>query len=67
MASLGGFASLPTLPEPVGTDLADVDRAWGDEMVRRSRQIATGEVGAMTWDEVLALVAESRQLRDRNP
>lgn len=51
----------------MGTDLADVDRAWGDEMERRSLQIAAGEVSTMTWEQVLALVAESRRLRNRNP
>lgn len=48
-------------------DLDDIERAWGDEMLRRSQQIAAGEASAMTWEQVLALVAESRRLRNRNP
>lgn len=51
----------------MGADSADVDRAWGDEMVRRSRQIESGEVRTLTWDEVLAAVAENRRLRAGNP
>jgi len=44
-------------------DAADVDRAWGEEMLRRSAQIASGEVKTLTWDEVLAQVAENRRSR----
>ena len=44
-------------------DPDEIDRAWGDEMLRRSAQIASGEVKTLTWDEVLAQVAENRRLR----
>jgi hypothetical protein len=61
------FVPLAGPPDPMGTNLDDIDRTWGDELLRRSRQIATGEVRNMTWDEVLARVDESRRLRDRDP
>jgi hypothetical protein len=41
----------------------DADRLWGDEMVRRSRQIADGEVQTLSLDEVLALVERRRSER----
>lgn len=44
-------------------DPEEFDRAWGDEMLRRSAQIASGEVKTLTWDEVLAQVAENRRSR----
>jgi hypothetical protein len=44
-------------------DPSDVDRAWGEEMVRRSAQITSGEVQTVTWNEVLAQVAEQRRSR----
>jgi putative addiction module component (TIGR02574 family) len=44
-------------------DPAEIDQAWGDEMVRRSTQIASGEVETLKWDEVLAQVAENRRSR----
>ena len=44
-------------------DPDEIDQAWGDEMLRRSAQIASGEVKTLTWDEVLAQVAENRRLR----
>ncbi len=44
-------------------DPEEIDRAWGDEMLRRSAQIASGEVKTLTWDEVLAKVAENRRSR----
>jgi putative addiction module component (TIGR02574 family) len=44
-------------------DPAEIDHAWGDEMVRRSTQIASGEVETLKWDEVLAQVAENRRSR----
>jgi|FLOH01.1.fsa_nt_gi putative addiction module component (TIGR02574 family) len=44
-------------------DPDEIDRAWGDEMLRRSAQIASGEVKTLTWDEVLAQVAENRRSR----
>ena len=30
-------------------DPAEVDRAWGEEMARRSQQIAAGEVKTLSW------------------
>ncbi len=42
-------------------DPDEIDRAWGDEMLRRSAQIASGDVKMLTWDEVLAQVAENRR------
>lgn len=42
-------------------DPAEVDRAWGNEMARRSRQIAAGEVVTSSWSEVLAQIAARRQ------
>lgn len=44
-------------------DPAEVDRAWGDEMARRSQQIAAGEVKTLSWSEVLEQVAASRSSR----
>ena len=44
-------------------DPDEIDQAWGDEMLRRSAQITSGEVKTLTWDEVLAQVAENRRLR----
>jgi len=44
-------------------DPAEVDRAWGEEMARRSQQIAAGEVRALSWSEVLEQVAASRSSR----
>ena len=44
-------------------DPEEIDRAWGDEMMRRSAQIASGEVETLTWGEVLAQVAENRRSR----
>ena len=45
------------------TDPDEIDRAWGDEMLRRSAQIASGEVKTLTWDEVLDQVAANRRSR----
>lgn len=42
-------------------DPEEIDRAWGDEMLRRSAQIASGEVKTLTWHEVLDQVAENRR------
>ena len=44
-------------------DPDEIDRAWGEEMQRRSAQIASGEVKTLTWDEVLDQVAASRRSR----
>ena len=44
-------------------DPAEVDLAWDAEMVRRSRQIASGEVKTLSWSEVLEQVAASRNPR----
>lgn len=44
-------------------DPAEVDRAWGEEMLGRSAQITRGEVTTLTWDEVLVQVAENRRSR----
>lgn len=44
-------------------DPAEVDRAWGQEMVRRSQQIAAGDVKTLSWSEVLEQVAASRSSR----
>ncbi len=44
-------------------DPDEIDRAWGDEDLRRSAQIASGEVTTLTWSEVLAQVAENRRSR----
>lgn len=46
-----------------GDDPAEVDRAWGEAMVRRSQQIASGEVKTLSWSEVLEQVAASRNSR----
>lgn len=52
---------LASLDEQVSEiDPTDVDRAWGEEMMRRSQQVASGEASTVTWDEVLARVAEHR-------
>lgn len=42
-------------------DPDEIDQAWGEEMQRRSAQIASGEVKTLTWDEVLDQVAASRR------
>lgn len=47
--------------------LAEVDRAWGEEMLRRSAEVASGELRTVTWDEVLEQVAEQRRSRAENP
>ncbi len=44
-------------------DPAEVDSAWGEEMARRSAQIAAGEVKSLSWSEVLEQVAASRSSR----
>ena len=44
-------------------DPAEVDLAWGAEMVRRSREIASREVKTLSWSEVLEQVAASRNPR----
>ena len=54
---------LASLDDDVSEDTAEVDLAWGAEMVRRSRQIASGEVKTLTWSEVLEQVAASRRPR----
>ncbi len=55
---------LTSLDDEIAEDDQDeVDRAWGEEMTRRSAQIASGEVETLTWDEVLALVADNRRSR----
>lgn len=55
---------LASLDEGVSQDdPAEVDRAWDAEMLRRSRQIASGEVKTLTWSEVLEQVAASRNPR----
>ncbi len=45
------------------SDPGEVDRAWGEEMVRRSQQVTSGDAVAVTWDEVRARVAERRSGR----
>ena len=55
---------LASLDEDVSEDdPAEVDRAWGNEMVRRSQQITSGEVKTLSWSEVLEQVAASRNSR----
>lgn len=44
-------------------DPVEVDRAWGEAMVRRSQQITSGEVKTLSWSEVLEQVAASRNSR----
>ena len=44
-------------------DPAEVDLAWGEEMSRRSQQIAAGDVKTLSWSEVLEQVAASRSSR----
>ncbi len=44
-------------------DPDEVDRAWGDELLSRSAQIASGDVKPLTWDEVLDRVAANRRSR----
>lgn len=55
LASLDGEVS--------DADPAEIDRAWGDEMVRRSEQIAAGEVATLSWSEVLEQVVARRSSR----
>jgi len=55
---------LASLDEDVSEDdPAEVDRAWGNEMVRRSQQITSGEVKTLSWSEVLEQVAANRKSR----
>ena len=55
---------LASLDEDVSEDdPAEVDRAWGNEMVHRSQQITSGEVKTLSWREVLEQVAASRNSR----
>jgi len=49
--------------EPSEDDPAEVDRAWGNEMVRRSQQITSGEVTTLSWSEVLEQVAANHNSR----
>ena len=49
--------------EAADDDPVELDRAWGEEMVRRSQQVASGEAPTVKWDEVLARVAEQRASR----
>lgn len=57
-------ALLDSLDDQISADDGDaVDRAWGDEMVRRSAEVSSGVVSTMTWDEVRAQVAEDRRTR----
>ena len=44
-------------------DPAEVDLAWGTEMVRRSQQITSGEVTTLSWIEVLEQVATNHKSR----
>ena len=50
-------------PDVLAVDPADVDRAWGEETVRRSQQITSGEVKTLSWSEVLEQVAANRKSR----
>ena len=53
---------LASLDEDVSEDdPAEVDSAWGEEMVRRSHQITSGEVKTLSWSEVLEQVAANRR------
>jgi putative addiction module component (TIGR02574 family) len=55
---------LASLDEDISdADPDEIDRAWGEEMQRRSAQIASGDVKTLTWDEVLDQVAASRRSR----
>ena len=55
---------LASLDEDISdADPHEIDRAWGEEMQRRSAQIASGDVKTLTWDEVLDQVAASRRSR----
>lgn len=48
---LGSSARQRMSPEAIVVDPDDIERAWGEEMLRRSQQIAAGEVRTMIWDE----------------
>jgi putative addiction module component len=55
---------LASLDEDVSEDdPAEVDRAWHQEMVRRSQQVTSGEVKSLRWSEVLEQVAANRNSR----
>jgi putative addiction module component (TIGR02574 family) len=55
---------LASLDDDISEEHPDeIDRAWGDEMLRRSAQIASGEVKTLTWNEVLDQVAQNRHSR----
>lgn len=49
--------------EVIGHDPVEVDHAWGLEMVRRSQQVASGEVKTLAWSAVLERVAVNRRSR----
>lgn len=47
----------------IGEDSDELDTMWAAEMSRRSQQLASGNVQAETWDDVLRRVTESRRTR----
>jgi putative addiction module component (TIGR02574 family) len=50
---------LASLDEQIADgDPTALQRAWGEEMVRRSEQVVNGEAETVTWDDVLVRVAE---------
>jgi putative addiction module component (TIGR02574 family) len=54
---------LASLDDVDDADPGEVDRLWGEELVRRSAQLAAGEVTGLSWDQVLERVAENRRPR----
>lgn len=54
---------LASLDDVDDVDPEQVDRVWGQELVWRSAQLASGEVTGLSWEQVLARVAENRRPR----
>lgn len=54
---------LASLDDIDDADPGRVDQVWGEELVRRSAQLAAGEVTGVSWDQVLERVAENRRPR----
>ncbi len=46
-----------------GADRSEIGHAWGDEIVRRSEEVASGQVTPLSWSEVLEHLAASRNSR----
>lgn len=48
---------------PVEADQQSLDRVWAREVARRAAQIDSGDVTTLSWGEVMAQIAASRNGR----